>query len=386
MGLRVGILTFHAANNFGAVLQTYATCRALKELGFVPQVIDYRPCYSADSPPAPQSRFLQLPLKVLRKLRDRRLLASVGNVLRNRRFERFRRRFLPTTTRVYSSAEQLRATPPDVDVCVCGSDQIWNSRLTGGQLDPTLFLDFAPRGVRRVAYAPSIGGVIFPDDWREPIAALLREFAALSGRESDICTIIKQLVGRDAPLVVDPSMLVADYSPAIIEPHRGPKRYIAVYPLDYSQPFVNSVQRVRNVLSLPVVNIGTQPLPGADINRNCLGPSEWLGWLRRATFVCTNSFHGTTYSIIFRRDFVTCPYLTHPAANARLTTLLAQCDLKGRFVADAGQLTGGSVAIGPVDYDAAEPLLQAAIARSRRYLQDAVFGNHDRRGETLSAV
>jgi hypothetical protein len=386
MTVRVGILTFHAANNFGAVLQTYATCRALEEFGCEPCVIDYRPSYFAAPPRPAGRRLLSMPTKVLRKLREGSFRTALGNVLRNRRFARFRRDFLPTTARVYWNAEQLRADPPDVDVCVCGSDQIWNVRLTDGRLDPSLFLDFAPRGVRRVAYAPSIGGFVFPEEYREAITALLKEFAALSGRENDLCTIIKQLAGRDAPMVLDPSLLVADYSPAIREPMRPPKRYIAVYPLDYSQPFVDSVQRVKTLLRLPVVNIGARPLPGADANRNSLGPSEWLGWMRRATFVCTNSFHGTAYSIILRRDFVTCPYLAHPVANARLATLLGQFGLGGRYIANAGELTDRTAAVQPVDYAAAEPLLQAAISRSRAYLKDAVLAARDATPERPSTA
>lgn len=384
--MRVGILTFHAANGFGAVLQTYAMCRTLEELGCVPCIIDYRPAFFSSPPQSAGQRLLWTSKKVLQKLWQRRLWTALGNVLRRRQFDRFRRDFLPTTDRVYWNAEELRADPPDVDVCVCGSDQIWNLNFWDGRVNPSFFLDFAPRGIRRVAYAPSIGGVVFPENCREAIAALLNEFAALSGRENDIVAVIKQLTGRDAPMVLDPSLLVADYSPVMRRPKRPPKRYIAVYPLDYSQQFVDCVQRVKTLLRLPVVNIGAKHLPGADIQHNTLGPSEWLGWMRDASFVCTNSFHGTAYSLIFRRNFLAFSFLIHPVANARMENILEQVGLSERFLTDAAQMTERSPCLQPVDYGAVEPLLQAAVSKSRNFLRDAVFADRDSTRERFSTV
>lgn len=188
MAPRVGILTFHAANSCGAVLQAYALCRTLEELGCSPCVIDYRPTFISSRPTPLRRRPLGIVKKVLRKLRQGELAETLKGRLRSRRYESFRRDFLPTTDRAYWSIEELRADPPDVDVCVCGSDQIWNLNLLGERLDldPTFFLDFAPPGVRRVAYAPSMGGVAFPEDVRGEIAALLQKFSALSGRENDV--------------------------------------------------------------------------------------------------------------------------------------------------------------------------------------------------------
>jgi hypothetical protein len=386
--MRVGILTFHAADSCGAVLQTYALCRTLEEFGCSPRVIDYRPAFISMPPKPLRQRPLEILEKVLRKLRHRQLGTALKSVLRRRRFARFRRDFLPTTDRVYWNIEELRADPPDVDVCVCGSDQIWNLKPFGERLDldSSFFLDFAPPGVRRVAYAPSIGGVAFPEDLHDKIAILLNKFSALSGRENDVCALMKQLTGREAPTVLDPSLLIADYSAAIRKPKRPPKRYIAAYPLDYSQPFVECVQRAKTLLHLPVVNIGSRHLPGADINRNCLGPSEWLGWMRDASFVCTNSFHGTAYSLIFRRNFIAFSFLLRPVSNARIQGILEQVGLSKRFLIDAAQMTERSPCIQPVDYGPVEPLLQAAVSKSRNYLRDAVFADCDSTRERFSTV
>ncbi len=188
---------------------------------------------------------------------------------------------------------------------------------------------------------------------------------------------MKQLTGRDAPTVLDPSLLIDDYSAVIRKPKWPPRRYILAYPLDYSQPFVECVRRAKELLNLPVVNIGRDRLPGADVNRCSLGPSEWLGWMRDASFVCTNSFHGTAYSLLFRRNFVAFSFLRRPANNVRMQGILEQVGLSERFLADAAPLAEGGLCRRAVDYSKVVPLLQAAISRSRQYLKNALYATPD---------
>lgn len=97
----VGILTFHAANNCGAVLQTYALCRTLEEFGCAPCVINYRPKFISMPPKPLKQHPLRIPEKVLRKLRQRQLGTALKSVVQRGRFDRFRRDFLSTTNRVY---------------------------------------------------------------------------------------------------------------------------------------------------------------------------------------------------------------------------------------------------------------------------------------------
>ncbi len=356
--MRVGILTFHAVDNFGAVLQTYALCQTLKSLKCEPCVIDYHQEFLARN----SKRLGYRPLTIAR------------NALRKWRYRRFRKMFIPTTDRIYRSREELLANPPDVDVCVCGSDQIWNVGLLGGRLDTSFFLDFVPEGVRRVAYAPSMGGDVFPDVLHGEIARLLNGFDAIAVREKELCAIIKQMTGRDAPVVLDPSLLIEDYSAVIRKPRRSPGQCIVVYPMEYSRPFEEFVKKVQTLLKLPVVNIGKRSLSIADFNLNCLGPREWLGWMQTASFVCTNSFHGTAYAIIFKRNCAVFPHQKIPPQNARMKNLLEQVGLTDRFVANLSQLNNDSRCFQSIDYGAVVQLLQVAVLKSRNYLKDAIFG------------
>ena len=361
MATRVGILTFHHVPSFGAVLQAYALCRTLKELGCEACVIDYRPEY------------LVGPHRGL----GRRPTSIVNSVIRKWRFRRFRRRLIPTSNYVYRSEHDLRSHPPGLDAYVCGSDQVWNLRILEGRLDAGFFLSFAPDGARRIAYAPSLGDASFSGARREEAATVLSRFDALSAREETGRALIRETTGREAPLVLDPSLLIEDYSEAAKKPPSAPAQYILAYPLEYSPQFLDLVRRVQQRTQLPVVNVGTSRLPGAQRNCTCLGPSEWLGWMRGASFVCTNSFHGTAYSIIFRRNFVFVPLQWCSRLAERTQGLLEQMGLPQRFLADPTVADGVESCLQPVDYATAEPLLRAAIDKSRSYLRNAVFGQRE---------
>jgi hypothetical protein len=344
--VRVGLVTFHHVTNVGAVLQAYALARVMREFGCDVCVIDYRPEYLVGG-----YRCLgRHPLNIWRGL------------TRSWRYRRFRQAFIPTTERIYRTADELRSAPPDLDACVC--------------------LAFGAERMRRIAYAPSVGDVVSPgDELRREIAGYIGAFEAVSAREEDARTFIRELTGRDAPLVLDPSLLLGDYAEVTKEPRRAPARYVLVYPMDYSDEFRRFVRDVRQVLRLPMVNVGTRPMAEADFNCNDLGPGEWLGWMKNASFVCTDSFHGMTYAIVFRRDFASFPHQRTPALNARMRDTLRQLGLEERLAPSRVDVDGDHPWLRPVDYGVVEPLLRSRVADSRHYLRNALFEDRGEAGE-----
>jgi hypothetical protein len=363
--VRVGMVTFHHVTNIGAVLQAYALARVMREFGCDVRVIDYRPEYLVGA----YRRLGRHPLNIGKGL------------VRSWRYRRFRQTFIPTTERIYRTADELRSAPPDLDACVCGSDQVWNLRIQRYRADRAFFLAFGAERMKRIAYAPSVGDVVsLGDELRREIAGYIGAFEAVSAREEDARTFIRELTGRDAPLVLDPSLLLGDYAEVTKEPRRSPARYVLVYPMDYSDEFRGFVRDVRQVLQLPTVNVGTRPMAEADFNSNDLGPGEWLGWMKNASFVCTDSFHGMTYAIVFRRDFVSFPHQRTPALNARMRDTLLQLGLEERFASPRVAVDGDSPYLQPVKYGAMEPLLRSRVADSRQYLRNALFEHRSKAG------
>jgi hypothetical protein len=128
-------------------------------------------------------------------------------------------------------------------------------------------------------------------------------------------------------------------------------------------------------MQLPVVNLSPSFFPQADCNCPAIGPGQWLGWMQKAACICTNSFHGTAFAIICRKNFYCFPHQTRPKLNARVENLLKTFQLDDRLISDPHLMETGSSRFGDVDYDAVTPLFNAAVAASKEYLRNAVFGN-----------
>ena len=351
MAKSVATLTFHQADNYGAVLQAYGLARAIRGLGHSVEIIDYRPAAA-------------------RKIYNRFGLRSgkVVSVLTRRwRFRRFRRRFLPLTRTVYWTAEELAAQPPELDCVICGSDQIWNVGSYRG-FDPPFFLDFAEgRGITRASYAATFAGATDFGPNRERIVELLRGFDHISVRDAESQDIVNSLIGRAVPRVVDPTFLV-DFD-SVTPPALHPAPYIAVYCLERSESFQRLVEAVSRKLQLPVVAVMT-PIEGAKVFR-AAGPREWLSVLRHANFVVTNSFHGLCFAIKNHTDFLAAP---HSKGPGRLADLLGWFDLADRIVTDAGAVEAMSTDELRVDFPRVEEPLQVAIEASRDYLREVLRG------------
>ena len=352
MSRRVAVITFHHVLNYGAVLQSYALCRVLRDMGVEVRLINYRP---------------ETLWGWLRGF-GRRPSSILWSLVRRYRYARFGREWLPLTDRVWRTAEALRREPPEADAYICGSDQIWNCRILRG-LDESYFLGFVPEGSRRVAYAGSFGAMPVPAVHRDRAGELFRRFDRLSAREHFAVDEIASLCGREAVRVLDPSLLLsaADYATVAREPRKsGP--YVAVYAMERTEAFERFAERLSRLLGLPAVSVY-----GWREGSRTAGPREWLGWMRKAAFICTNSFHGTAFSLIHRKPFAVLRLKRAP--QNRLDDLLEPLGLAHRMVASPDELSVHSAVLNPIDYAAVTPHLDAAVARSRAYLQEAVFSD-----------
>ena len=176
--MRIGLLTYHKSYNCGAVLQTYATCRLLKELGHEVELIDLR---------QPE------PIKL-------RQLIFIPRFIK---FHRFCKKFYPSLTRHYKTVEELRKAKLDYDCLLVGSDQTWNPLISREQC-LAYFLDFGEEQVRRVSFASSFGVNMWPESHKELLPAidkLLHRFSGISVREVTGQNILKQQFSLDSNLV-----------------------------------------------------------------------------------------------------------------------------------------------------------------------------------------
>lgn len=334
----MGIVTFHFVPNYGAVWQALALQEALQKLGHEVVVIDYRPKHVFDGggfwlPCSPWrlKANVVIAYQHFNKLRRR---FSGGSSL-DGLFEHFIQKHLQLGESCYRSEAALRKNPPPLDAVVCGSDQIWNPSRQRGT-DPMYFLDFAAPHQQRVAYAASFGRANIEQRHEKRVGELIRGIGLLSVRERSGVELCRKLSGRDdATVVPDPTLLRAEWPEAEGHPE-APARYLFSYVLRSAE----SIQQLTTDLALELglkvlrpLTAHAQSVPDG-VHSLLLSPTQWLAGIRDAEAVVTNSFHGTIFSILFRRPFLTVSIGTgKEALNERANSLLEQLGLQDRFYA-----------------------------------------------------
>lgn len=365
MVLKAGLVTFYHLHHYGAVLQAAATQRALASLGWDCEVVDY--FVNQDirilTPPTTPGRAANDAYNALHYPALRR---------RWQRFEAFSKAHLNLTARRYESREELRAAELPYDLLVSGSDQIWNpSIFPGGRFDPVFFGAFSP--LRKIAYAPSFGTARLPGGMEEELRGYLDGFSHLSVREPSGREVIREACGREAEVVLDPTLLPAAEDWSALAAERAVRGdYILCYCIAPSGALEPYIRRLAEETGLPVIQLcGTRRRlhPRAELVLDA-GPAEFLSLFQNAACVCTNSFHGTVFSIQFRRPFFTAaaPAELREPERSRTFSLLSRLGLTDRVAGG-----GDSAGLGDVpNWPAVMERLEAARAASMAYLKAAL--------------
>jgi hypothetical protein len=362
--------------NYGTVLQLYALQEAVKGLGYEYEVIDYSPAHPAHENIAQRlirrvPEFLDHPSDAAQALF---LKVAMRHPKRTVKFRAFLNNHMNIGEKKYKSCEDLESDPPAYDAFVCGSDQIWNPRCYGN--DPTFFLAFAPRP-QRVAYAPSIGLSRIQDDQRDTMKSLLEGITHLSVREKAGAEIIKQLTGRKASVVLDPTLLLeAETWSHISSPVNRNRPYILCYFLesdDYARKFVFQLAR-QNSHDVVFILLNYRDLFYRNIIKiRDAGPKDFLGLIRNASVVCTDSFHATAFSVQFRRPFYSFRRYTGnaPAQTfSRIENLLETVNLTSRILGRDSAHPREPLAI---SFSDADTRLHEERKRSLEYLSNSLY-------------
>ncbi len=304
--MKIGIMTFHRADSYGAVLQAYALQQAVLALGHDCQIVDYRNPVIDGVARVKTLRQASSP-KELVKIAVTNTLFGRDRAVRRKKFEDFRRKMdlsLP-----YDKATVAHAADC-FDRFITGSDQVFNYDLTGG--DYAYLLDFAPAD-KRCAYAPSFGITTIGDRHLETYRRVLKEFALLSAREQKGALLTRELTGRtDCPVVLDPTLLVENDLWRTMTPKNDLGRYILVFqlkPVPEAVAFARKMARERGIKLYIMTQSARNALKGKVGMGSYIsdaGPMDFLSLIAGAECVVTDSFHGTALSICFERPFFTC--------------------------------------------------------------------------------
>lgn len=336
---KVALVTLHTVSNYGSCLQTYATQKLFESLGCEIEVIDY---YRADNLPeyavekAFQGRRMQKFQGVWKKAPWLKKILSVpmGVIVKRQRkpFDDFRSRYLNLSKRMYRSADELMQNPPQADVYCTGSDQVWNSVWNKGFEEP-YYLTFAPAGKPRIAFAASIGRSEV-DDWEKPLMKdALSHYKAISMRESSGVKILDELGFPNAQFVLDPTLMLKkeDWKPLGKMPDGVEGPYLLVYQLNKSKQFVDYVEAVASKYGLNVVKISYGVYDVMKSAKTLIAPSveEFVGLFLNASYVITDSFHATAYSLNFGIPFTS---IAPQRFSTRIASILALTGTEDRML------------------------------------------------------
>lgn len=327
--MRVGIVTFQWADNYGAVLQAHALQTFLEGRGHTVEIIDYRRvAYSS----LLRRWISKWPAGCIRKWE----INWKGFL-----FNRFRKKYLDLTSEKFSSVSELQSIADRYELLIAGSDQVWNPRWLDqieGLWD-LYFLTFAGEKTKRISYAASIGHAdssTLTGEWKQQLAAGITAMDAISVREKSSVPLVEALCGRkDAVCVVDPTLLLERAHYDRFAGAKGDDRpsYLFSFMLHgLEQDAEGIIQAATGELNLEIVRCNAEKT-GLHAGYTLPSPKGWLRRIRDAGFVVTNSFHCTVFCLIFHVPFVT--VLIDGAVgsmNSRIVDLLSTVGLPDRIL------------------------------------------------------
>lgn len=357
----IGTLTYHRADNYGAVLQAYALCQYLREQGYEAENIDYWPYHHAvvykfwcwDKWEFHSSNWkgkifylLKFPSILLRSYK------------RKKNFDKFRKKKM-----------KIASLRDSYDAVFYGSDTIWNrwnlNRFYTG-FDSMYWGADSIKTKYRFSYAPSMGNVIEAEETLIQCQTYLRYFDKLSVREVQLRDKLEEWGVKDVQITVDPTLLLPKNIWDNLASRRIIKRnYILCYNLECSPVCKTMAENIGREKNLPVVQMTAlvSKRHSSDIY-DTAGPFEFLSLFKYASFVVTSSFHGCVFSIIFNKLFC----FHSNVETERIISLLNSCGLSERFVNSPDTLAMYNT----IDYESVNKELDIKISASRKFITECI--------------
>jgi|GEM_PF-151863 len=341
MSKKVGIIAlYYKTYNYGAQLQVYALQKTITMLGYEAEVV----CF---------------------KWYITQLERFYRNASRNN-FEKFESfsKSIPHSKRIFNP-DDIRECADDYDVFVCGSDQLWGVNYSMlSYVLPQITLSFVPQNKTKIAYGVSMGGATAPENVKTIVSNPVRNLDALSVREKSAVSFVSAMTDKNVTSVLDPTMLLdaAEWDKITVLPQPD-EEYIFMYNIGNNQQLDLSAKELSERLNCELKSISYSP-------EDSPGPTEFIGLIKNAKYILTNSFHGTVFSIIYQKEFWSFPsdnLQDETSKNFRFTDLLDTLGLSERFVGIGETLSFDSE--NKIDYSIVASKLQQKRDESIAFLK-----------------
>lgn len=318
--MKVAILTLYGLFNFGNRLQNFALQELLNELKIETETIIF-PEEKNSKTVEYYKLFFRKKLGHIVHLRRNRIF-----VLRDKKFEEFNNSYIRSNYYTDKSCVEISSK---FDYFIVGSDQVWNPELL--KSTNKYFLPFA-EPEQRIAFAASFGVTKLAAKDYNYFQKNIRNFHKISVREDTGAELVEALSGKKVPVLLDPTLFISVHKWRMMAKYHPDteKSYILMYFLNTPKPeTVVWIKKIAQKRNLEIININ-------DIKEKkhyISGPQEFIGYIDKANLICTDSFHGTVFSILLKKPFVVFKREYNVDMYSRLETLLHKFSLLDRQIA-----------------------------------------------------
>lgn len=332
---KIGLISTHNVNNYGAILQTFALSKVLSNYGTT-KIINY------------DNKHISASMRLVRMhLSMKGILSFIKDLLRLlpryrviKKFKQFQKSYMVLTEKM--ELENIKFFDfSDFTHLVAGSDQIWNPACmtSDSSIDETYFLNFS-HNIRKISYASSLGSYIFNDIEQRTVRKNLIDFEHISVREEDAKIQLEKILNRKVDHVLDPTLLLSqkDWVDLFgLQKDKYREKFILLYSVPHTKLLKNICNHFASKLNLPIYSINQNPFSSIKISRHIksAGPKEFLDLFFNAEFVITDSFHGVCFSTNFNKNFI----VAKPEGlSNRIESFLKSVGLSNRMISSNDEL------------------------------------------------
>jgi len=377
--MKICILTQPLKFNYGGILQAYALQKVLKDMGHNVLTLNYDSTFKLTKK--------TIIKRIIAKLLWGKRISLLGRIAfpeLNKHLRRFISENIDYSELLYAPLKYEHIDKFKFDAFIVGSDQVWRKAYSPHL--PTFFLDFLEknRNVKKIAYSASFGTSEFevPSSELNQYIRWTQEFNNISVREKDAIKIIRDDLKSNAELVLDPTMLLtpSDYL-ELIDSDKSrnlidkdiPKNQCMGYVLDINKNKKSLFDNISKKLGLTGNILSIQQFPPKDFNLDsCIQPpiTQWLQMIKNSSFVVTDSFHGTVFSIIFNTPFAVVS--NNERGASRFNTLLETFNLKDRMISPDDANATEKILNSKIDWNNVNTILKQCRETSKCFLKSAL--------------
>ena len=366
MKKKIGIITFHNAHNYGAVLQVFALQNILAKENEV-KIINYENKAIVDT-------------YKLFKINKKNIVTILKSLLGDfiyyfndkKRFVNFNN-FIEKNlnlTELYLTEKQLKDNSPKLDIYITGSDQVWNYDIARNVDAYTL--NFGQKDIKRISYAASIGEDKFEEQHIEQYKRNIQQIDFISVREKLAKPYLEKLVKKDITVTLDPTLLMKsqDWDKYLEKNEKKEEKYIFAYVVEENDEYYKILNYLSEITGYKIIHTGRRNKKINNILENAYtkGPLDFVSLIKNAEYVVATSFHATAFSILYHKKFWIIPHLK---TGGRVTSLLEQLDISNRAISTFNEFKSKNFDE-EINYKEVDEKLDKERSKSLNWLKNAI--------------